>query len=140
MRFTKTQAMTLAPFDQAAAQWLLALHSTEPVEMEVVHERDMVNHRRIMSQIAELAKAAHMSSELLRAELLMETGNFVVLGELFGKTMISVNSMSRHSMKDHELHTFWEEARAVIRSKILERVNDAAERQRLADMLSLQTA
>jgi hypothetical protein len=125
MRFTKTQAMTLAPFDQAAAQWLLALHSTEPVEMEVVHERDMINHRRIMSQIA---------------ELLMETGNFVVLGELFGKTMISVNSMSRHSMKDHELHTFWEEARAVIRSKILERVNDAAERQRLADMLSLQTA
>ena len=48
--------------------------------------------------------------------------------------------MSRHAMTDRELHTFWTEAKEVIESKMLQRVPDTAERERLAELLLLQPA
>ena len=73
-------------------------------------------------------------------KLLVATGNFQLLGELLGTSVIAVSSMSRRNMKDHELHEFWDEAKEVIKSKLLERIEDAAERERLTDTLSLQLA
>ena len=42
--------------------------------------------------------------------------------------------------EDDELHEFWSEAREVIISKLLPRISDAAERERLAETLLLQPA
>jgi hypothetical protein len=100
----------------------------------------MIEHRRIFAQIAELAKALHRDPENVRAELLYKTGNFQVLGELFGKTLICINSMSRRHMTDHELHQFWGDALLVIQAELLPQVKDPAERDRLAGSLLLGEA
>jgi hypothetical protein len=131
---------SLHPFDAAARHLLANVPDGEPITMEALYERDMVEHRRIMSFIGDLAKALHCTPEKLRAELLVATGNFTLLGDMLGMPVVAVNSMSRHSMKDHELHAFWGEAQDVIRDKLLAKVADASERKRLAELISLQDA
>ena len=135
----------LEPFDAAAREFHREPDSGEPIttqviEIEALHDRDMIEHRRIMATINDLAKALHTTPEKVRAELLVATGNFQLLGELLGTPVVAVNSMSRRNMKDHELHEFWDEAKEVIRTKLLARIPDTAERDRLAEMLSLQPA
>jgi hypothetical protein len=138
--------LTLVPFDEAAIRTLDIFVEAgqiggEPVEVEILNPRDMVEHRRIMAQIGDLAKALHKTHEQVRAELLYATGNFAVIGEIVGlPPVIAVNSMSRHAMTDHELHLFWDEARPVIESRLLPRIADTAERERLAGMLSREPA
>jgi hypothetical protein len=134
-----------APFDAEARKFHRELCGGEPftahvIEIEALNDRDMVEHRRVMVTINEVAKALHTTSEKVRAELLVATGNFQLLGELLGTSVVAVNSMSRHAMKDHELHEFWSEAREVIINKMLPKVPDTAERARLAAKLSLQPA
>ena len=138
---SKAGGLALVPFDAAALRVLEEQTDAEPIEVEVLHPRDMVEHRRIFGQIAEVAKALHCSPERLRAELLYATGNFCLVGELVGMPpMIAVSSMSRHAMRDCDLHTFWDEARATIISRLLPQVEDDAERARLEEMLSPQPA
>jgi hypothetical protein len=135
----------LEPFDAAAREFHRSQTSGEPIatqviEIEALHDRDMIEHRRIMATINDLAKALHTTPERVRAELLVAKGNFQLLGELLGREVVAVNSMSRRNMKDHELHEFWDEAKEVIRTKLLARITDTAERDRLADTLSPQLA
>jgi hypothetical protein len=138
---SKAGGLALVPFDEAALRALEEQTDAEPVEIELLHPRDMIEHRRIFAQIADVAKALHRTPESLRSELLYCTGNFSLVGELVGMPpMIAVSSMSRHHMKDHELHLFWDEARAVIISRLLPQIEDAAERARLEELLSPQPA
>jgi len=130
----------LEPFDAEAREFLENLIDGEPIEMEPLHERNMHEFRRIMATIREFADALHTTPEKVRAELLVATRNFQLLGDVLGTPVVAVNSMSRHHMKDHELHAFWTEAKEVIRTKLLDRILDAAERERLAGTLSLQPA
>lgn len=135
----------LEPFDAEAREFHRSQTSGEPfsaqvIEIEALHDRDMVEHRRIMATINDLAKALHLTPERVRAELLVATGNFQLLGELLGTPVVAVNSMSRRNMKDHELHEFWDEAKEVIKTKLLPRIENAAERERLTETLSLQLA
>lgn len=134
MRFVPTKN-GLAPFDQAAHAFLAELKNAEPLELELLHPRDMIFHRRIFAQINELAQALHRDPECVRAELLFKTGNFQHLGELFGKTLISINSMSRRHMRDHELHAFWDDALQIIQAELLPLIKDTAARERLAATL-----
>jgi hypothetical protein len=138
-------SIVLKPFDAAAHEFVDSQTSGEPIttqviEIEALHDRDMIAHRRIMATINELAKALHTTPEKVRAELLVATGNFQLLGELLGTSVVAVSSMSRRNMKDHELHEFWDEAKEVIQTKLLARIADTAERDRLAEMISLQPA
>lgn len=133
------------PFDAEAREEHASQTTGEPVgaqviEIELLYDRDMHEHRRIMATIGDLAKALHTTPEKVRAELLVATGNFQMLGDLLGTPVVAVNSMSRHNMKDHELHAFWSEAREIAQTKLVPKIKDAAERQRLADTLSLQPA
>ncbi|MHC2536947.1 hypothetical protein [Bradyrhizobium diazoefficiens] len=139
MRFVRNRDV-LSPFDAAARRFVEELASGEPVTLEVLFDRDMHEHRKIMAQIAEVAKAVGADPEWLRAQLLFETGNFQHLGEMYGKTVVAVNSMSRHHMRDHELHAFWDDAVAVLRKRVLPQITSAAERERLAATLSQQGA
>jgi len=139
MRFVVSR-YGLEPFDAEAREYLENQIDGEPIEFEPLYPRDMVEHRRIMAHIGELAKALHTTPEKVRAELLVATGNFQLLGDVLGTPVVAVNSMSRHHMKDHELHAFWGEALDVIRTKLLDRISDTAERERLAEILSLQAA
>jgi hypothetical protein len=142
MRFVVSR-YGLEPFDAEAREFLENQLDGEPIEIEPpLHERNMHEHRRIMGQIGDLAKALHTTPEKVRAELLVATGNFELVEDLTmgGPPVVAINSMSRRHMTDHELHTFWHGAQEVIRTKLLERVPDTAERERLAEILSLQPA
>ena len=130
----------LEPFDAEAREFLESQLDGEPQEMEPVHERNSRYFRMIMGQIGDLAKALGTTPETLRAELLVATENFTLLGDVLGTPVVAINSMSRRHMTDHELHVFWTQAKEVIRTKLLDQVPDAAERDRLAEMLSLQPA
>ena len=130
----------LLPFDAAARELLANVPDGEPITLEALYERDMIEHRRIMAVIHDLAKALKSTPEKVRAELLVATGNFTLLGDVLGMPVVAINSMSRRSMKDHELHEFWAEAQDVIRDKLLVQVADASERERLAELVSLQGA
>jgi hypothetical protein len=140
MRFVVTRH-GLEPFDDEARDFLENQIDGEPIDVEVTYPRDMIGHRRIMAQIGDIAKTLHMPAEKLRAELLIATGNFQLLDfKLLDTQVIAVNSMSRHHMRDHELHEFWHDAKEVLRKDYLPRVMDSAEREQLADQLSLAPA
>jgi hypothetical protein len=144
MRFVMSRN-GLEPFDAEAREFLESQSDGEPIstrviEIEPLHDRDMVEHRRIFAYLDDLAQALGTTSEKVRAELLVATGNFQLLGDVLGTPVVAVNSMSRRQMKDHELHEFWDEAKEVIRTKLLTRIPDTAERERLAEQLLLQPA
>jgi hypothetical protein len=131
----------LEPFDDAARLFLDHQTEGQTLDVELLYPRDMHEHRRIMAMIGEIAKAIKMPFEKLRAALLVSTGNFQMLDfECLAAPVVAVSSMSRHHMKDHELHEFWHDAREVIRKEYLPRIDDAALREQLADMLSLESA
>src|SRR4030088_1864160 len=109
MRFVVGRA-GLEPLD-AEARDFVAVNEGGAFEIEPLHDRDMVEHRRIMATINELAKALHTTPEKLRAELLVATGNFQLLGDLLGTAVVAVSSMARRNMKDQELHEFLDEAK-----------------------------
>jgi hypothetical protein len=135
MRFVKTRDETLSPFDNAAAAWMRAIHTAEPVTL-TPHDEDGTRFRGyVFACINELAAAMRISPEALRAELLLETGRFATMGEMFGKTIVAINSMSRSQMSDAELRQFWTEASDLIRYKMLCRISSGAERDRLAARL-----
>jgi hypothetical protein len=137
MRFEYHSGM-LRPYDAAAQEFVRGLGRGGVAELELLHDRDMVAHRRILAQIGELASALHRDPERVRAELLFKTGNFQHLGELFGKVLISINSMSRRHMTDHELHAFWDDARQIIRAELLPQITDVEARERLMSSLFLE--
>jgi hypothetical protein len=128
----------LEPLDQSAFDFLNGAGRGEVVECDMIFERDIVNHRRIFGIIGDLAKALRRPPELVRAYLLWRTGNFTLLGELRDKSIVAVNSMSRHAMKDHELHAFWDEAKDVIKKEMLCQIPDPDDLARVE--LSLQAA
>ena len=135
----------LSPFDAEAREFIDSQIAGQPnatrfIEMEPLYDQDMVEFRHIMACIGRIAKALHTTQEQVRAELLFATGNFQLLGDVLGTPVIAVKSMSRHAMNGRELHVFWENAKEVVRTKMLARVTDTAERQRLAESLSLQPA
>jgi len=131
----------LEPFDDEARGFLENQIDGEPIDVEVTFPRNMHEHRRIMAQIADIARTLHLPFEKLRAELLIATGNFQLLDfKVLDTQVIAVNSMSRHHMRDHELHEFWHDAKEVLRKDYLPRITDCEERDHLADQLSLEPA
>lgn len=126
----------LRAFDRPAMFYMADRGDGELVEFELLHPRDMAEHRRIFMTISELAKALGRSSETVRAELLYATGNFRIIGELTGSMpVIAVASMARRSMRCDELRAFWDDAREVIRQQLLPQIADDNERARLEEML-----
>jgi hypothetical protein len=132
----------LEPFDDEARQFLEDQIDGEPIELEPLYPRDMIEHRRIMAIIGDIAKALHTTHENVRATLLYKTGHFTLIDEdvIDGKPIAAVFSMSRHHMREHELHAFWDEAQEVIREEILPRVSDPDTREYLAGCLSTEAA
>jgi hypothetical protein len=103
----------------------------EAIDVEILYDRDMVYHRRVMATINDLAQATGQSPEWLRVQLLVWCGLFHVVGDLNGKHVIAVNSMSRHSMRDNELHDFWDDAKQHVVTRILPLITNDTVRDRL---------
>ena len=108
-KFSVGKGSILLPMDDGAKA--ITANVGETLDVEITYDRDMVYHRRVMATINDLAKAAGQSPEWMRAQLLVYCGLFNVVGDLNGKHVIAINSMSRHSMRDAELHHFWDDAK-----------------------------
>jgi hypothetical protein len=119
----------LLPMDDGAKE--IVRHIGETVDVEITYDRDMVYHRRVMVTIGDLAQASGQSPEWMRAQLLVYCGLFNVVGDLNGGHVVAVNSMSRHSMRDAELHHFWDDAKDHIVSRILPLISNETVRDKL---------
>ena len=116
-KFSVGKGSILLPMDDGAKE--LTKKVGDVVEVEAMHDRDMVYHRRVFATIRELAEAIGQSPEWLRAQLLVYCGLCHVVGTLDGRHALAVSSMSRHSMRDDELHHFWDDSKEHIISRVL---------------------
>lgn len=128
-RFSVGKGNVLLPMDDGAKE--IAGKIGETVHVEVLYDRDMVYHRRVMATIRDLAEAVGQAPEWMRAQLLVYCGLFHIVGDLSGKHVIAVHSMSRHSMRDEELHHFWDDAKEHIVRRVLPLVTNETVKDRL---------
>ena len=128
-RFSVGKGNILLAMDGAAKE--IAANVGATIEVEAMFERDMVFHRRVFATIHDLADAVGQPPEWLRAQLLVYCGLFSIVGDLNGKHVIAISSMSRHSMRDDELHHFWEDAKQHIVSRVLPLIQNETVRDRL---------
>jgi len=128
-KFSVGKGGILLPMDAGATE--ITSHPGEVIDVEVTYDRDMVYFRRMMATIGDLATATGQTREWMRAQLLVYTGLFQIVGDIDGKHVLAVNSISRHSMRDAELHHFWDDAKDHIIKRILPRVENETARDRL---------
>ena len=128
-KFSVGKGGVLLPMDEGAKA--IASHVGETVDVEIAWDRDMIFHRRLFATTNDLAKAVGQTPEWLRAQLLVFCGLFNIVGDLNGKHVIAVNSLSRHAMRDEELHQFWDDSKDHIIARLLPLVPDETVRDRL---------
>jgi hypothetical protein len=128
-KFSVGKGNILLPMDDGAKA--ITSKIGETLDVEIAYDRDMVYFRRLMATINDLAKATGQSPEWMRAQLLVYCGLFHIVGELNGKHVVAVSSMSRHSMRESELHHFWDDAKEHVIARILPLVQNETVRDRL---------
>ena len=128
-KFSVGKGSILLPMDDGAKA--ITRHVGETLDVEVSWDRDMIYHRRVFATINDLAKATGQSGEWMRAQLLVYCGLFHVVGDLDGKHVIAVNSLSRHAMRDEDLHHFWDDSKEHIVSRVLPLIANETVRDRL---------
>jgi hypothetical protein len=133
-RFLVGKASVLLPMDDAAKA--ITKHVGEVIDVEVAWGRDMVFHRRLFATMRDLAKETGQTPEWMRAQLLTYCGLFNIVGDLDGTHVIAVNSLSRHSMRDPELHAFWDDAKAHVVSRVLPKIANETVRERLLNAVT----
>jgi hypothetical protein len=128
-RFSVGKGNVLLPMDDGAKA--ITSHVGEVIDVEVTWDRDMIFHRRLFATTNDLAKAVGQTPQWMRAQLLVYVGLFNIVGDLDGKHVVAINSLSRHSMRDEELHHFWDDAKDHIISRILPLIGNETVRDRL---------
>jgi hypothetical protein len=128
-RFSVEKDGVLRAIDDGARE--IARKVGEQLTVEVMYDRDMIYHRRVFATIGDLALAVGQSAEWMRAQLLVYTGLCHVVGALDDSRVVAVNSMSRHSMRDEELHHFWEDAKQHVVDRVLPTIRNETVRDRL---------
>ena len=128
-RFSVGKGGVLLPMDDAAKA--ITKHVGEVIDVEIAWDRDMIFHRRLFATMRDLAKETGQTPEWMRAQLLVYTGLFNIVGDLDGTHVIAVNSLSRHSMRDSELHEFWDDAKQHVVSRVLPKIANETVRERL---------
>jgi hypothetical protein len=128
-RFSVGKGGILLPMDDGAKE--IASHVGETLDVEVSYDRDMIYHRRLFATTNDLAKAVGQTPQWLRAQLLVYCGLFNIVGDLNGKHVLAIHSLSRHSMRDEELRHFWDDAKEHIVQRILPLIKNETERDKL---------
>ena len=128
-RFSVGKGGVLLPMDAGAKE--ITSHVGDTLDVEVSYDRDMIYHRRVFVTMRELAQSVGQSPEWMRAQLLVWCGLFHVVSDLDGKHIVAISSMSRHSMRDEELHHFWDDAKEHIVRRVLPLIKNETVRDRL---------
>ena len=130
----------LRPFDKTANEFVDGLTTAEPFEMQARLPADAAFDRHMSGVLEALADSLHSTPEMVRASLLIDTGNCTVVGKRDGTEVIVVSGTSRSALADPALRAFWDEAKAIIVDAMLPCIKDDAERHRVEELLSLQPA
>jgi hypothetical protein len=128
-RFSVGKGGILLPMDDGAKA--MTAHVGETLDVEIFWDRDMVYHRRVFATIRDVAKEVGQTQEWLRAQLLVYCGLFHIVGDLDGKHVIAVNSLSRHAMRDEELHHFWDDSKEHMIKRVLPLIANETVRDKL---------
>lgn len=128
-KFSVGKGGILLPMNDGAKE--IVRHIGETLDVEVTWDRDMIYHRRVFATMRDLAQATGQTPEWMRAQLLVYCGLFNIVGDLDGKHVIAINSMSRHSMRDEELHHFWEDAKEHVIARVLPMIQNETVRDKL---------
>jgi len=89
------------------------------IDFEVLSERSIKFNGKVHATLDEIAKMLGITMQALRAEILIETGRAELLKLRDGKRVWALPSMSRASMSQKELETFWDEACDYIRREVM---------------------
>jgi hypothetical protein len=128
-RFSVGRGGILLPMSDDAKN--MVANVGEVLDVEAIFDRDMIFHRRLFATVRDLADAVGQSDRWMRAQLLVYTGLFDVVGTLDHKHVVAVRSMSRRAMKNDELHNFWDKAKQPIAERILPLVTNENTREQL---------
>jgi hypothetical protein len=130
----------LRPIEKTGREFVEALPTAEPFEVEARLPADAAFDRHMGGVMDALAGALHTTADTVRAKLLIDTGNFTVVGKRDGNTVIAVSATSRSAITDPALRAFWDEAKVIIVNDMLPCIKDDAERHRVQELLSLEPA
>lgn len=91
----------------------------DTIEIEVLNERNLKFNAKVHATLDEVAKMLGIDMKVLRAEILIETGRATNLKLRDGKRVWVLPSMSRASMTQSELKSFWDDACDYIRREVM---------------------
>lgn len=128
-KFSVGKGGVLLPMDAGAKEMTRTVGET--LDVEASYDRDMIYHRRVFATMRDLAQATGQSPEWMRAQLLVYCGMFHIVGDLNGKHVVAVTSMSKHSMRDDELHHFWDDAKEHVITRVLPLITNETVRDKL---------
>jgi hypothetical protein len=128
-RFSVGKGGVLLPADDGAKEMCRVVG--DMLDVEAQYDRDMIYHRRVFATIRDLATNTGQTPEWMRAQLLVYCGLFNIVGQLDGRHVVAVNSLSRHAMRDEELHAFWDDAKEHVIARVLPLVKNEVVRDRL---------
>jgi hypothetical protein len=107
----------------------------DTIDVEIVHERNAAFNSKVFATIAEIAKMLGADEKTFRAEIIYETGRGYDVTLRNGTKVVTVlPSMSKHSMTQAELETFWDDARHYILKEVMISL-DGDQQERVLQML-----
>ena len=89
------------------------------IEIEILNPRRAAFNSKVHATLDEIAKMLGIGMLALRAEILVETGRGELLKLRDGKRVWVLPSMSKASMTQGELESFWDDAREYIRHEVM---------------------
>lgn len=110
----------LFPHDDEARDFLAKHRPSDIVEIEMLSARSIKFNAWVFGVVDRLAKMLGVTFDEMRAELLVETGRASSLQlRTDGKWVTVLPSMSRASMTQRELSSFWDDAKQYILDKVM---------------------
>lgn len=125
----------LVPIDDEARALGKKYKIGDEIEFEVLQARHVKFNAKVHATLDEIAKMLGIEMKLLRAEILVETGRATQLKLRDGRRVWVLPSMSRASMTQSELESFWDDARDYIRREVMISL-DGDQQARVSDMIS----
>ncbi len=96
------------------------------VDVEVLHGINARFNNKMFAAIAALAKGIGVSTEAMKARLLVATGRFQMVEVTPHKKVLVADSMSRSAMTQSERESFWDDLKEYAVEAILPLMDDRA--------------
>lgn len=109
----------LIPHDDEARTIMGKLKIGAVVDVDVLQSMNARFNAKIFALIGKLARLAGMTTDTMKARLLVLTGRFDMVALTDRRKVLVAHSMSRNAMSQAEREAFWDDLREVVRDVIL---------------------